>query len=207
MLPSNIQKSLDQINEDLKNVEERREILIKGSRDVVMFCSKSIIALHRNEIEEAQNKMNQAKIMLDESRQYAKTDLNRYIIVAEQELVEAYALKSVVQDSPLPDVNELNVSGSSYITGLLDCIGEIKRMVYDRMRLGRAEDAVRLFATMQDIYGAVYPFAVYDNLVSGIRRKLDVAKMLIEDIRAVVTEETRRSIMIKAIDSLERKLQ
>jgi translin len=207
MLPSNIQKSLDQINEGLKNVEERREILIKGSRDVVMFCSKSIIALHRNEIEEAQNKMNQAKIMLDESRQYAKTDLNRYIIVAEQELVEAYALKSVVQDSPLPDVNELNVSGSSYITGLLDCIGEIKRMVYDRMRLGRAEDAARLFATMQDIYGAVYPFAVYDNLVSGIRRKLDVAKMLIEDIRAVVTEETRRSIMIKAIDSLERKLQ
>ena len=80
-------------------------------------------------------------------------------------------------------------------------------MVYDRMRLGRAEDAARLFATMQDIYGAVYPFAVYDNLVSGIRRKLDVAKMLIEDIRAVVTEETRRSIMIKAIDSLERKLQ
>jgi translin len=207
MLPSNIQKSLDQINEDLKNVEERREILIKGSRDVVMFCSKSIIALHRNEIEEAQNKMNQAKIMLDESRQYAKTDLNRYIIVAEQELVEAYALKSVVQDSPLPDVNELNVSGSSYITGLLDCIGEIKRMVYDRMRLGRAEDAATLFATMQDIYGAVYPFAVYDNLVSGIRRKLDVAKMLIEDIRAVVTEETRRSIMIKAIDSLEQKLQ
>jgi translin len=207
MLPSHIQKSLDQINEDLKNVEERREILIKGSRDVVMFCSKSIVALHRNEIEEAQNKMNQAKIMLDESRQYAKTDLNRYIIVAEQELVEAYALKSVVQDSPLPDVNELNVSGSSYITGLLDCIGEIKRMVYDRMRLGRAEDAARLFATMQDIYGAVYPFAVYDNLVSGIRRKLDVAKMLIEDIRAVVTEETRRSIMIKAIDSLERKLQ
>ena len=206
MLPSNIQKSLDQINEDLKNVEERREILIKGSRDVVMFCSKSIVALHRNEIEEAQNKMNQAKIMLDESRQYAKTDLNRYIIVAEQELVEAYALKSVVQDSPLPDLNELNVSGSSYITGLLDCIGEIKRMVYDRMRLGRAEDAARLFTTMQEIYGAVYPFAVYDNLVSGIRRKLDVAKMLIEDIRAVVTEEARRSIMIKAMDSLERKL-
>src|ERR687886_1722928 len=207
MLPSNIQKSLDQINEDLKNVEERREILIKGSRDVVMFCSKSIVALHRNEIEEAQNKMNQAKIMLDESRQYAKTDLNRYIIVAEQELVEAYALKSVVQDSPLPDLNELNVSGSSYITGLLDCIGEIKRMVYDRMRTGRGEDAAKLFSLMQDIYSSVYPFAVYDHLISGMRRKLDVAKMLIEDIRAVVTEETRRDELIKAIDSLERKLE
>jgi hypothetical protein len=36
---------------------------------------------------------------------------------------------------------------------------------------------------------------------------LDVAKMLIEDVRAVVTEETRRNMLIKAIDSLERKLE
>ena len=30
--------------------------------------------------------------------------------------------------------------------------------------------------------------------------------MLIEDIRAVVTEETRREVMIKAIDNLEKNL-
>jgi len=40
-----------------------------------------------------------------------------------------------------------------------------------------------------------------------MRRKLDIAKMLIEDIRAIVTEEARREVMIKAIDSLEKKLQ
>jgi translin len=104
-------------------------------------------------------------------------------------------------------MKELNVSGSSYITGLLDCIGEIKRMIYDRMRSGRADDAIKLFALMQDIHSAVYPFAIYDHLVPGMRRKLDIAKMLIEDIRAIVTEEARREVMIKAIDSLEKKLQ
>jgi hypothetical protein len=31
--------------------------------------------------------------------------------------------------------------------------------------------------------------------------------MLIEDIRAVVTEEARREVMIKAIDGLEKKFQ
>jgi translin len=206
-LLDNVRSSLDEINHDLRNVEERREKLIKGTRDVIALCSKSIIALHRSEIDQAQINMHQAKTMLEEFRQYSKTDLYKYIATAEQELVEAYGLKCVLQNSPIPSMKELNVSGSSYITGLLDCIGEVKRMVYDKMRVGRAQDAARLFSLMQDIYGAVYPFAVYDHLVSGMRRKLDVAKMLIEDVRAVVTEETRREVIVKAIDNLEKKLQ
>ena len=207
MLLDNVQGSLDEINYDLKNVEERREKLIKGTRDVISLCNKSIVALHHNEMDKAEKNMHQAKTMLDEFRQYSKTDLYKYVSVAEQEIVEAYGLKSVIQNSAIPSMRELNVSGPSYITGLLDCIGEIKRMVYDRMRIGRGEDAAKLFSLMQDIYSSVYPFAVYDHLIAGMRRKLDVAKMLIEDVRAVVTEEMRRDVLIKAIDSLERKLE
>jgi translin len=206
MLLENVQSSLDEINGDLKDVEERREKLIKGTRDVISICSKSIIAMHHDQMEKAEMNMQQAKIMLDEFRQYSKTDLYRYVSVAEQEIVEAYGLKSVIQNSAIPSMRDLNVSGPSYITGLLDCIGEIKRMVYDKMRTGRAEDAAKLFYLMQDIYSSIYPFAVYDHLVSGMRRKLDVAKMLIEDVRAIVTEEARRDKLIRAIDSLERKL-
>jgi translin len=206
MLLENVQSSLDEINGDLKDVEERREKLIKGTRDVISICSKSIIAMHHDQMEKAEMNMQQAMIMLDEFRQYSKTDLYRYVSVAEQEIVEAYGLKSVIQNSAIPSMRDLNVSGPSYITGLLDCIGEIKRMVYDKMRTGRAEDAAKLFYLMQDIYSSIYPFAVYDHLVSGMRRKLDVAKMLIEDVRAIVTEEARRDKLIRAIDSLERKL-
>jgi translin len=207
MLLDNLQSSLDEINCDLQNVEERREKLIKGTRDVISLCSKSIVALHHNEMEKAGMNMHQAKTMLHEFRQYSKTDLHKYVSVAEQEIVEAYGLKSVIENSAIPSMREMNVSGPSYITGLLDCIGEIKRMVYDRMRIGRGDEAARLFSLMQGIYSSVYPFAVYDHLISGMRRKLDIAKMLIEDVRAVVTEETRRDILINAIDSLERKLE
>lgn len=202
---TNVHSSLDQINAELQNVEERREILIKNTRDIIMLCSKSIIALHNNEMNNACIKISQAKIMLDKFKEYAKTDLQKYIAVAEQEFVEAYVLKSIVEESSLPGKTELNVSGSSYLTGLLDCIGEVKRMVYDRMRAGKAEDATKLFAIMQDLYSIVYPFAVYDNLIPGLRRKLDVSKMLIEDIRAVITEETRRAIIIKAVNNLQKE--
>jgi translin len=202
---SNVHSSLDQINGELQNVEERREILIKNTPDIVMLCSKSIIALHNNEMDDARNKISQAKVMLDKFKEYAKTDLHKYIAVAEQEFVEAYVLKSIVEESLLPSKTELNVLGSSYLTGLLDCIGEVKRMVYDRMRIGKTDDAIKLFTIMQDLYSIVYPFAVYDNLIPGLRRKLDVSKMLIEDIRAVITEETRRAIMIKAVDNLQKE--
>ena len=198
-----IQGSLEEIDKSLKDVQDRREKLIKGTRDVVMLCSKSIVAMHHSQLEDAKSKMDQAKAMLEEFRKYAGHDLYRYIAVAEQELVEAYALKSVMDDKPMPSMRELGVIGESYLTGLLDCVGEIKRLVYDRMRSGKGKDAEKLFATMEEIYNAIYPFAVYDNIVSGLRRKLDVARMLIEDIRATVTEESRRKALIEAVDAFE----
>ena len=35
---------------------------------------------------------------------------------------------------------------------------------------GEGKDAEKLFATMEEIYNAIYPFAVYDNIVSGYVR-------------------------------------
>ncbi|MGI0037577.1 MAG: RNA-binding protein [Nitrososphaera sp.] len=201
----NIQSSLEEIDGNLKDVQDRREKLIKGTRDVIMLCSKSIIALHHGNPDEAKQSMEQAKLMLEEFRAHAKQDLSRYLAVAEQELVEAHALLAVMENRAIPLISGIGVAGESYLTGLLDCVGEIKRLVYDRMRSGRAEDAVKLFATMEDIYGAIYPFAAYDNIVPGLRKKLDVARMLIEDIRAVVTEENRRKAMIDAVDRLEKR--
>ena len=201
-----IQSSLEEINKNLKDIQDRREKLMKGTRDVIMLCSKSIVAMHHGQLEDAKSKMEEAKGMLEEFRTHARHDLYRHIAVAEQELVEAYALKSVMDDLPMPSMKELNVTGESYLTGLLDCVGEIKRLVYDRMRLGRGKDAEKLFATMEEIYNAIYPFAAYDNIVSGLRRKLDVARMLIEDIRATVTEENRRMALIEAVGGFERRI-
>jgi translin len=110
-----------------------------------------------------------------------------------------------MDNKPMPSMRELDVTGESYLTGLLDCVGEIKRLVYDRMRSGKGKDAEKLFSTMEEIYNAIYPFAVYDNIVSGLRKKLDVARMLIEDIRATVTEESRRKALIEAVDSFEKR--
>jgi translin len=204
-MSASIESSLEEIDANLKDVQERREKLIKGTRDVILLCSKSIIALHHGDPEEAKHNMQKAKLMLEEFRGHARNDLSRYLAVPEQELVEAHALLAVMENKKIPSISDVGVAGESYLTGLLDCVGEIKRLVYDRMRSGKAEDAEKLFATMEEIYGSVYPFAAYDNIVPGLRKKLDVARMLIEDIRAVVTEESRRRAIIDAVERFEKR--
>ncbi|MGH9910664.1 MAG: RNA-binding protein [Nitrososphaerales archaeon] len=201
-----LQDSIDTITADLKAVEERREKLIKGTRDVIMLCSKSIVALHNEKYADASQRAGKAKELLDELRRTAQTDLYRYIIVAETELVEASALQAIISGSSIPSMQTLNVHGNSYILGLLDCVGELKRLVYDRMRNGKSDDAKDLFVLMEQIYIMLFPFAAYDNIVQGVRRKLDIARMLIEDTRAAITEDARRLTMLDAIDKLYDKL-
>ncbi|HET6641112.1 MAG TPA: RNA-binding protein [Nitrososphaeraceae archaeon] len=202
----NVKDTLKKISSQLDDVEHRREVLIKGTRGVIMKCSKSIMALHRGLLEDAAKLLEEAQTELSSLRAYTRDDLERYLINAEQEFVEAYQLKCVYEKTSLAGIDDLNVATSSYILGLLDSIGEIKRMIYDNLRTERTSDALKLFALMEDLYGSIYPFAVYDNIVPGIKRKLDVAKLLIENARSTLTEESNRNLLIKRMDILERQL-
>lgn len=202
----NVKDTLKKISSQLDDVEHRREVLIKGTRGVIMKCSKSIMALHRGLLEDAAKLLEEAQTELSSLRAHTRDDLERYLINAEQEFVEAYQLKCVYEKTSLAGIDDLKVATSSYLLGLLDSIGEIKRMIYDNLRTERTSDALKLFALMEDLYGSIYPFAVYDNIVPGIKRKLDVAKLLIENARSTLTEESNRNMLIKRMDILERQL-
>jgi translin len=206
MVSEKIKISLQSINNELQSIENRREHLIKESRGVVILCSQSIISLHQGHIQESQLKLDKAKDLYSSLKTLAQEDLLRYLSMSEQELVESILLMSIVKNETLPGLDEIGVSSQAYLFGILDCIGEIKRMVYDMVRLGKYEQAELLFGVMQEIYSNIYPFSIYDNIVSGIRKKLDICKILIENTRELITEESRRSILIESLKNLDNKL-
>ena len=206
MVSEKIKISLKSINDELQLIENRREQLIKESRDIIILCSQSIISLHQGHIQESQLKLDKAKDLYFSLKTLAQTDLLRYLSMSEQELVECSLLMSIVKNEALPGLDEIGVSSQAYLFGILDCIGEIKRMVYDMVRLGRYEQAESLFRIMQEIYSYIYPFSIYDNIVSGIRKKLDICKILIENTRELITEESRRSILIESLKKLENSI-
>ena len=204
---NSLQESLHKINGELKGTEERREKLLKGTRDVISLCSKSIVDLHYGKKDAAKEKLHTAGEMLTEFHGYTKDDLQKYLLVPEQEFVEASVLRSLIEDSDIPSADDLKVSGPAYLLGLLDCVGECKRRVYDQIRKEKFIEAQNLFSFIEKIYGLVYPLSIYDNLVGGLKRKLDVAKMLIEDVRSLVTEESRRQSLMAAVERLENRFR
>ncbi|MEM0446191.1 MAG: hypothetical protein QW248_01195 [Candidatus Nitrosocaldus sp.] len=205
-----LKDSLDSMMESLKALEERRERLIKGSRDVLMLCSKAIVNIHINDLNTAGEQIARATSIMGELRQVAMDhpNLQVYLVSAEAELVEARTLYSIVREYRVPVTDGLSiVSIKAYLLGLLDCIGELKRQVYDRVREGKSSDALRLFGMMESLYAMLLPFSAYDNIVQGVRRKVDVARMLIEDVRAMLTEEVRRSAMLEVMQMVKKDVE
>lgn len=205
MMISNVQTDVEKINKKFKDVEERRNAIIKGTRDATILCSKAIISLHSHHKKESIEYTEKAKKLLQQFRELGKDDLQKYLHIAEQEFVEAFCLFSIAENSVIPSMKSLEVSDISYVMGLLDCIGEIKRMIIDKIRAEGTSNVHTLFELMDKIYGIIYPLAVYDNLMPGLRKKLDVSRILIENARAIITEEQRRTKMIEMMEQFEKK--
>jgi len=200
----NVKSSLSKISKSLEEAQNSREYIIKKTREVIILCNRSIISVHKLDITDGKEKSAKAKKLLDEIRKKSNIELYRYIMTSEQELVEAFAFLAIVQKSEIPSAESLGIKGESYILGLLDCIGELKRLVYDSIRAGKVKDANKFFEIMENLYLFLYPFAIYDKLVNETRRKLDVNRILIEDTRAAVTEEIRRSALINSINKFKK---
>lgn len=192
-------RSLEKISKTLEKSLDERESLIKNTRQIITLCSESIIDCHKNDIKSASKKTLDAKKLLEQYRKNIDKALYRYLIPSEQEFVEASSFLALIQGKEIPSPESLKVKDESYVLGLLDCIGEMRRDVYDKIRIGKSEEARKMFEKMDDLYLQLYPFAYFDKIVKEARRKLDVNRILVEETRIAITEEIRRSELIKSM--------
>ena len=204
MTLKNVKYSLDKISKSLSEVQDNREFLLKNTREIVILCSRSIISLHNGEMKKAKQNLRDADLLLIKYRKKAKLDLQRYLVTSEQEFVEAACLLAIVEKKEIPSDKQLKVSEEGYVLGLLDCIGEMKRMIFDKIRIGDINNALRIFEIMENLYLHLYPFSMYDKVVREARRKIDVDRILVDDARGAITEEKRRSDLIETLNKLRK---
>ena len=204
---------MDEPRESLKGVErrlssqlERRDKLLKESRDVISSCSRAIIDVHGGKREEAGRELAQAKRQLKSLRKVADGPVSRYLVSPETEFVEASAVFSLAGGGGIPSRESLGASPDAYLLGLLDTVGELKRLVLNSVMKGDIKRARKFFASMEVLYNECSPLAVYDHVVNGTRRKIDVARMLVDDARGLLTEELRREQVTASMDRVSRKL-
>jgi len=113
-------------------------------------------------------------------------------------------LIAIVEKKEIPSDKKLAVMPESYVLGLLDCVGELKRQVFDKIRIDDIDEATRIFEIMENLYLQLYTFSMYDKVVKEARRKIDVNRILVDDVRSVITEEKRRTELIKILKKLEK---
>lgn len=202
----NIKSSLNKVAKSLAASQDSREYLLKNTRDVVILCSQSIISAHKGDLDTAKRMAQKANKLLVTYRKKANSELKRYLVTPEQELVEASAFLAIIENKPIPSVESLKVSNESYVLGLMDLIGELKRYVFDNIRVGKSKEASHIFEIMEDLYLHLYPFAMYDKILKEARKKLDVNRKLVEDTRSAITEEVRRAHLISSLNKINGNL-
>ena len=204
MTLKNVKPSLNKITKSLGDIQDSREFLLKNTREIIILCSRSIIAVHKGDLKEGEKNLKQAETLLKKYKKKATGQLRRYLITPEQEFVEAACLIAIVEKKEIPSDKKLDVMPESYVLGLLDCVGELKRRVFDKIRIGQIDEATEIFEIMEDLYLQLYTFSMYDKVVKEARRKIDVYRILVDDVRSAITEERRRTELIKTLRKLEK---
>lgn len=179
-MPPEVMK-LEDCRKRLEELEKVREELLRISRELRILASKTIVAIHSNETELAEENISKGRELLERLRDFQKyPEIFSLCLDATQEFAEAVFFAKAVKgefDFSL----DFEIPHSAFVTGLADTIGELRRYALSKMianELGRAEDVLKL---MERIYCELISFASFpDKLVPNLRQKLDVARVGIE---------------------------
>ena len=125
---------------------------------------------------------------------------------AEQEYAEARIVFSIITEQRTPTPEEIGVEMTSYLGGLGDTVGELRRHVLDLIRQGRPEEGEVYLEAMEEIYHLLMLFDYPDAVTKGLRRKGDMARSLLERTRGDLTNAMGQKKLEVQLMGLEERL-
>jgi translin len=196
-----------------RNFDERtaaRDRALAQARQLTRACSLAIRAVHRDEAETIRQQLDEARGLAEALKRdlAGHPDLLHagYTQDALKEFVEANITCALIQNRPLLTPQDLQVDDSTYLNGLAEVIGELRRRTLDILRHGYSQEAERLLGYMDDIYLVLVTMDYPDAITNGLRRQTDVARGIIEKTRGDVTFSLRGEHLEQAIGRLSAQL-
>jgi len=201
---------LKRIREELARKDELRHEIQTATRRVNRLSKQAIFQIHKANLEKARETLTEAKKILDRIRQIAKEYPDLFYMgsvdSAFQEYTEANILLGLVGESRFVRLEELDVPMVSYVLGLADVIGELRRRALESLRKGEMEKAEDCLELMETIYEEIINLEEIQILVSGLRRKCDTGRRIIEATRSDLTVESGRISLERKITELRKAL-
>ena len=201
-----LEKIAEQIRQTFDAQTATRDKALGQARALTRACALSIRAVHRDETDVMQ-------AHLDDARQLAealRTDLAEYPAFyfagytqdSLKEFAEASITCALIRHQPLPTPEELNLPPNTYLNGLAESVGEMRRRCLDMLRQDNSAEAERLLGHMDDIYAILVTMDYPDAITSGLRRQTDVIRAIIERTRGDVTFSLRGEKLERSLSRL-----
>ncbi len=197
--------------DSFKAKDRAREEALVISREIVRFCSTAIKSIHRGDFDEAQRLMDRAHNSLEKVHDILKDHqdirYSGFIDMAEQEYAEARSVYSIITRHEVLTPEEIGVDPVSYLSGLGDTTGELRRHILDLIRLGRADEGEYFLDITEEIYHLLMLFDYPEAITRGLRRKSDLARSMLERTRGDLTNAIEMAKVESCLRELEDKLK
>jgi len=202
-------RDLASIQKQLVHYDEAREAVLTLSRTATRLAGSSILEIHRGDMESASNTLRKVEQTLRKieilAGDFSEFKTSSGVVVAFQEYVEAMTLRSFAQSERIPTISELKTDNRSYVLGLLDAVGEFRRMALNSLRRGEVKRAEKLLGAMEGIYDDLQTLE-HTSIIPTFRVKMDADRRIIESTRGDVVTEVRRYALEQSLDRLEKRL-
>src|SRR5438876_12441259 len=100
-------------------------------------------------------------------------------------------LRYFTQSERIPTISELKTDNRSYVLGLLDAVGEFRRMALNCLRRGEVKKAEKLLGAMEGVYDDLQTLE-HTSIIRTFRVKMDADRRIIESTRCEGVTEVRR---------------
>jgi len=201
----------DEIRESFELKNRIRDEALTQSRNLIRHAARTIRAIHREDKTTAREHLNEADRLAEELRDGLSDDpelyFSGYAQDALKEYCEAHLTLAIVTDQPWPSPDDLQVEYATYLNGLSEVVGELRRRIMDIMREGHSHEVERLLDVMDDIYAQLVTMDFPDALTYGLRRRTDIARSIIERTQADVTVSYRQQQLEQRINALSDQLK
>lgn len=188
---NNLDVIINKIEKQMDDKDQKREVALRYSRNIIITSRKSMQHLHQGHFREAEDFLLLSsatlKELYDATKAYPDLATAGFVENAAQEFVEAQCLLNILQNKDLPDPDTIQTTYSAYLKGLCDVVGELRRKALDTILNGEAlKEAYHYLTIMEDIYDSILRFDYPSSLIP-IKRKQDIARSLIEKTRGEMT--------------------
>jgi translin len=197
------------IRRQLDKHDAVREKCMKLSRDISRKARIIIQGLHRS-YKTKRWRDELTAIKRDNARlqrlliYYSDLYHTGFVSTALQELSEAFILLAVIDKKPLPEPEKLQVTPDTYLLGLADTIGELRRCTLDALRKRNLKAAWEFLDAMEEIFESLMTFDYPESIVP-LRRKLDIARGVIEKTRGELAVAVSERSLEKKIEELRKR--